>query len=227
MNRVPKYDGWRRTAARLMAKRDTGASKAATQERILSAATELFIERSYEGTTIADIAERARVGRATVFWHFGDKRGLFREAFSRLLAPFRESLERDFANVDTPKRLEEQLASSEEFARTHRAEIAAFVRLAVESPDFRQTMISKLLGLNQLFAESLTRTVTELAPPGRDPKLLGLGIMLAFDANLLLSLFDPSPRAMEERAAAIRELARLIESVGRGDFTAPSERARD
>jgi AcrR family transcriptional regulator len=202
-----------------MAERDSGTGKAATQERILAAATELFITRSYERTTIAEIATLADVSRATVFWHFGNKRGLFQEAFARLLAPFQESLERDYGAIDTPKRLEEQLASSEEFARTHSAEIAAFVRLAVESPDFRETMISKLLGLNQLFAESLTRTVSEFAPPGRDPKLLGLGLMLAFNANLLLSLFDGSPRAMEERAAAIRELARLVASPVPGRST--------
>ena len=194
-----------------MAERQVATGKAATQERILAAATELFITRSYEGTTIADIAKRAGVSRATVFWHFGDKRGLFREAFTRLLAPFRESLERDFGEVDTPKRLEEQLASSEEFARTHREEIAAFVRLAVDSPDFRETMISTLLDLNQLFARSLAQTVSEFVAPGRDPKLLGLGIMLAFDANLLLSLFDSSPPAAEERSAAIQELAALLQ----------------
>ena len=66
--------------------------KAATQERILVAATELFIVRGYERTTVANIAKRAGVSRATVFWHFGDKGGLFKEAFARLLKPFRESL---------------------------------------------------------------------------------------------------------------------------------------
>ena len=78
-----------------MAEGEVAKGKAATQERVLAAATELFITRSYEGTAIADIAKRAGVSRSTVFWHFGDKRGLFREAFIRLLAPFRESLERD------------------------------------------------------------------------------------------------------------------------------------
>ena len=66
--------------------------KAATQERILVAATELFMQRGYEKTTVSNVAERGGVSRATVFWHFSDKAGLFREAFFRLLAPFRESL---------------------------------------------------------------------------------------------------------------------------------------
>ena len=91
--------------------------KAATQERILVAATELFVSGGYERTTMADIAERAGVSRATVFWHFSEKASLFRESFSRLLAPFRESLEQDFDDVAPRKRLEEQLAMSEQFAR--------------------------------------------------------------------------------------------------------------
>ena len=100
--------------------------KAATQARILAAATELFIERGYEGTTIPEVAEGAGVSRATVFWHFSDKASLFREAFTRMLAPFRESLERDFDDLPPRKRLEELLAASEQFTREHRAEIAAY-----------------------------------------------------------------------------------------------------
>ena len=69
-----------------------GRDKADTQEKILIAATELFIADGYEATTVRDIAVRAGVGRATVFWHFSDKASVFRESFTRMLAPFRESL---------------------------------------------------------------------------------------------------------------------------------------
>ena len=184
--------------------------KAATQERILAAATKLFIDRGYEKSTTAQIAKEAGVSRATVFWHFGDKRGLFREAFSRLLAPFRESLEEDFGRIDSRKRLQEQLAKSEQFARDHRVEIAAFVRWALESPEFREIVASTLLDLNQRFGNALTETVAELVPEDRDPKLLAQGIMLAFDANLLLSIFDPNPRTADERSAAVQALASLL-----------------
>ncbi len=188
--------------------------KAATQERILVAATELFIERGYEGTTVADVAEQAGVSRATVFWHFSEKSSLFREAFTRILAPFRESLDQDLHDIEPRKRLQEQLALSEQFARDHRGEVAAFVRWAVESPEFRDAVVTPLLDINQRFAGALTQTVSEIVPPESDPKLLAMGIMLAFDANLLLSVFDPRPRAAEERSAAIRALAGLIERDG-------------
>lgn len=184
--------------------------KAATQERILVAATELFVSGGYERTTMADIAERAGVSRATVFWHFSEKASLFRESFSRLLAPFRESLEQDFDDVAPRKRLEEQLAMSERFARDHRKDIEAFVRWAVESPDLREGVITTLFDLNQRFAGALTLSVAAIVPKDQDPKLIATGLMLAFDANLLLSIFDDRPEAQDERSASVAALANMI-----------------
>ena len=188
--------------------------KAATQERILAAATELFIGQGYEQTTVQEVADRAGVSRATVFWHFSEKAALFREAFSRLVQPFRESLARDLDDLEPAKRLQEQMAASDRFAREHREEISAFVRWAVESPAFRETVITTLLDLNQRFAGAITQSVAELVPTGQDPKLLASAIMLAFDANLLLSFFDPSPRGMDERGAAVEALTSLVRNLG-------------
>jgi AcrR family transcriptional regulator len=42
--------------------------------RLERAALELFAERGYDGTTVADIAERAGVTKRTFFRHFSDKR---------------------------------------------------------------------------------------------------------------------------------------------------------
>lgn len=45
----------------------------AARERIVRAAVELFTERGYTKVSVADIAQRAEVGRTTFFRHFGDK----------------------------------------------------------------------------------------------------------------------------------------------------------
>ncbi|MCI0157027.1 TetR/AcrR family transcriptional regulator [Leifsonia shinshuensis] len=42
--------------------------------RLAQAAIELYAERGYEGTTVADIAERAGVTERTFFRHYADKR---------------------------------------------------------------------------------------------------------------------------------------------------------
>ena len=132
-----------------------GHDKADTQEKILSAATELFIADGYEATTVRDIAVRAGVGRATVFWHFSDKASVFREAFTRMLAPFRESLVLSASDVEPSKRLEQQVATSKNFAEAHGNEITACVRWALESPELREIVVETLLDLNHRFAGSL------------------------------------------------------------------------
>lgn len=199
------------------------AGKAATQEGILAAATQLFMERGYEGTTVADVAERAGVSRATVFWHFSDKGGLFREAFVRLLAPFRDSLARDFHDLPAPKRLHEQLGVAELFARQHGGELAAFIGWGFESPDHRESVVTALLDLNQRFQGALIETVAEIVGAERDAKALGGALWLAVDANFFLSIFDKSERGFEQRASAARALASLI--IADADANAVETRA--
>jgi AcrR family transcriptional regulator len=68
------------------------------RERLIEAALELFVETGYEQTTVAQIAQRAGMNRATFFRHFADKRevlfggeealaGLFAEAIRAAPAP--------------------------------------------------------------------------------------------------------------------------------------------
>ena len=44
------------------------------RERLENAALDLFVENGYEETTVAQIADRAGMNRATFFRHFADKR---------------------------------------------------------------------------------------------------------------------------------------------------------
>ncbi len=187
-----------------------GRDKADTQQRILVAAIELFIERGYERTRVSDIAELAGVSRATVFWHFSDKASVFRESFTLMLAPFRESLSRRWDDIAPAKRLEEQVAISLSFAEDHGAEIGAFVRWALESPQLRGIVVDSVLDLNHRFAGALTETVSQLIPADRDPKLVAHSLMLAFDASLLLGFFDPRPHIQEQRIAAVHALVAMI-----------------
>jgi len=54
------------------------AQVAQTEERIVAAATELFLAEGYLATTLAAVARRARVGARTVYVRFGTKVALFK-----------------------------------------------------------------------------------------------------------------------------------------------------
>lgn len=51
------------------------------RDTIPEAALELFAERGFVATTIADIAKRAGVSKAAIYWHFRDKEALLEAAF--------------------------------------------------------------------------------------------------------------------------------------------------
>jgi AcrR family transcriptional regulator len=67
---------------------------AATKARVLRAATELFAERGFHGTTVRDIALRAGANVASGHYHFGSKRDLYVEVLRATFAEVRAILDR-------------------------------------------------------------------------------------------------------------------------------------
>lgn len=65
------------------------------RERLLRAATELFAQRGYRGTTTRDLAAAAGITERTLFRHVPSKAALFREA---VIAPVNQFV-RDFAKA--------------------------------------------------------------------------------------------------------------------------------
>jgi AcrR family transcriptional regulator len=61
------------------------------QERLLSAAEELFCEHGYKGTSIRDIASSADCNIASVNYYFGGKNNLYVEVWRRHLIPMRDA----------------------------------------------------------------------------------------------------------------------------------------
>lgn len=188
--------------------------KAATQERILIAATDLFLSKGYETTTIAQVAEQASVSRATVFWHFSDKESLFRECFNRICEPFRASLARDFSSLPPEKRLEEQVELYQSFVAEHRADVDGFVRWASEHTSFRDWLIRTLLDLHQRFGGILTESIAEIVPARHDPHALAMSLLILLDGGALLSFFDGSPRFAETCQRSVRAYLDILPRRG-------------
>ena len=59
------------------APRRRGRPAAHTRDQALDAATRLFWERGYEGTSFADLVAAMRIGHTTFYSEFGNKEGLF------------------------------------------------------------------------------------------------------------------------------------------------------
>ena len=76
--------------------------KSAQREAILDAARGLFAERGVEQVTMTEVAEAARVSRATVFNYFVSKYALVEAITDEVLGYFRTMLEQALADQTTP-----------------------------------------------------------------------------------------------------------------------------
>lgn len=68
-------------------------SHAATKARLLAAAAELFAQKGFHGTTVRDIAERAKVNVAAGNYHYGSKKDLYLEVLSEKFALIKQQIE--------------------------------------------------------------------------------------------------------------------------------------
>jgi TetR/AcrR family transcriptional regulator, regulator of cefoperazone and chloramphenicol sensitivity len=75
--------------------------KQSTKERLINAASEIFANRGYRDTTVADICEAAKANIAAVNYHFGDKSNLYREVWAFLFSKEaeRQRIPSDFHEV--------------------------------------------------------------------------------------------------------------------------------
>ena len=82
-----------------MPKRKYNDSKGKTAEQILSAAEEVLGEVGYEGASMMQIARRAGVNKALVFYHWGSKADLFEHVLEQYYSRHREALVEAFEST--------------------------------------------------------------------------------------------------------------------------------
>ena len=73
--------------------RNTKEKALETRGRILDAAEDIFYEKGLAGTSLSDIASRAKVTRGAIYWHFENKTDLFDAMCERVFSPAAKLLE--------------------------------------------------------------------------------------------------------------------------------------
>lgn len=74
---------------------------AATRERLLHAAEDLFADRGYNAVSMREIAAHARVNLAAAGYHFGSKENLFVESLTRQMRPLNAARLADLDALET------------------------------------------------------------------------------------------------------------------------------
>jgi AcrR family transcriptional regulator len=96
-----------------------------TRERLETAALDLFVENGYEETTVAQIADRAGLNRATFFRHFADKREVLFGGEELLAALFADGILAAPPGATLTDCLQAALAATEVVMTPHRRAAAA------------------------------------------------------------------------------------------------------
>ena len=92
-----------------MIKKDTAMEKPGeTARKILIAARAEFAENGYSGTHVNEIARRAGVNKATIYYQIGDKDTLYANVIHQVIGNIAQNLSRAVAQESSP---EEKLAA--------------------------------------------------------------------------------------------------------------------
>jgi TetR/AcrR family transcriptional regulator len=101
-----------------MASSESRATANGPRERILDAAAEVFAERGFGGAGVDEIARRAGVNKAMIYYHVGDKAALFGEVVSTNVGRIARAVTAALGETDDPR--ERLRAIPRAFARTVR-----------------------------------------------------------------------------------------------------------
>jgi AcrR family transcriptional regulator len=172
------------------------------RDEIIRAAYELFAERGYADATVADIAERAEIGRTTFFRYFGDKQEVVFADEQRWL----DNVGRQYRELSLagPPSLPEALTRL-------RATAAAICAAATRNPEHyvqRERLIADNPELNdraarkqRRFAEIMSETLRE---QGASPDTAALAPQIAlacYNAGSQLAAGTPGRLGLSVEAA--------------------------
>ncbi|MHB0970193.1 MAG: TetR/AcrR family transcriptional regulator [Thermoanaerobaculia bacterium] len=79
-------------------------SRRTPHDRLLLAATKLFARRGYAATAVREIVESAGVTKPVLYYHFGNKEGIYRALVAQISREFEERIDRVRAK-DGPARI--------------------------------------------------------------------------------------------------------------------------
>ena len=76
--------------------------KKETIRRILDASAKIFAEVGFEGARVDEIAKRARVNKAMIYYHIGDKKALYTEVLLEIFGDAAFRMTDNIAGAETP-----------------------------------------------------------------------------------------------------------------------------
>jgi AcrR family transcriptional regulator len=164
----------------------TEARRAATRERIVTAALDQLADGGYASASVQAIASRANIATGTVYRHFPSKSQLFAEVFRRASAREFEVVTATAASDGRPTR-ERLAAAAEAFARRALAEPTRAYALLAEpvDPAVEAERLAFRRGYRDVFAETIEEGVAKNELPPQDARTVAAALVGALGEALV------------------------------------------
>ncbi|RWX74700.1 TetR family transcriptional regulator [Neorhizobium lilium] len=179
--------------------------------RFRAAAMELFIERSYEQTTVADIAERAGLTPRTFFRHFADKREVLFNGSARLQEAMLSAVRAAPAHAVAIEAIVAALDGMVAFFGDDRAPARLRRSIVASTPELRERELIKLATLSATLAEAMrARGINE-----PDASLAAEGAIAVFRVAFAQWLDESELRSLGEIvSASLNRLGTIVAANG-------------
>jgi AcrR family transcriptional regulator len=125
------------------------------RRRLQQAALELYLERGYDATTTAQIAERAGVTERTFFRHFADKREVFFDGEAALRSTLVTTIAEAPADLPPLSVLLAAFSAVVPILEENRAVAESRAPVIGSTPALRERALAKTEELNRAVAEAL------------------------------------------------------------------------
>lgn len=138
-----------------------------TKDKIREAADELFCRVGYDGVSVRDIAERAGVNKALVFYHFESKTELFERILERYYEAHQRALAEAFDAEGTAReRIHRMLDAYLDFMAKN-VRYAVLVQQQLSNPETHPLIEKNLQPLYRWIERALAEVVPEGARTGK------------------------------------------------------------
>jgi TetR/AcrR family transcriptional regulator len=188
------------------------ANEADTRDRILAAAAEIFAEIGLAGARVDDIAARAGVNKAMLYYHVGDKDKLYATVLTETIDRVPPMLRDALATAETPaEKLQCVLDTMAKLPKSNPHFVPIMLReIASGGGTLPDEMLVRMAGIFRVVAEVLAEGVKQKAFRATDPLLTHVTLV----GSMMFLVATQPIRARLAKAAGV-EHAHTFEDLAR------------
>ncbi len=168
-----------------------------TRSHILDVAGELFAQRGYDATSVADICERAGVTKGAFYHHFASKQAVFLELRDRWLGPLEASMTLTRAEGETLPQVLQRIADMAKLVYTAAGEeqrrqvFLELLSAARQDPEILPAMLAPMRKYREMFAQLIDAGIQEGTLREVDRELVAQVLISLGFGLIVQSLLDP------------------------------------